>query len=75
MDSILIINRINRSHYVYERYFADKKLFYCLYDNSMKPLKPLLAKLQKRNQDIFKEYCIIHFIVSDLMDYKRNLDT
>ena len=42
--------------------------------NGLEPLKPLVVKLQKRNQDIFKGYYMIDTIVSDLMDYRRNVD-
>ena len=42
--------------------------------NGLEPLKPLVVKLQKRDQDIFKGYYMIDTIVSDLMDYRRNVD-
>ena len=53
--------------------FAHIVAFSVLF-NGLEPLKPLVVKLQKRNQDIFKGYYIIDTIVSDLMDYRRNVD-
>ena len=42
--------------------------------NGLESLKPLVVNLQKRNQDIFEGYYMIDTIVSDLMDYRRNVD-
>ena len=47
---------------------------FSVFFNGLEPLKPLVVKLQKRNQDIFKGYYMINTIVSDLMDYRRNVD-
>ena len=53
--------------------FAHIVAFSVLF-NGLEPLKPLVVKLQKRDQDIFKGYYMIDTIVSDLMDYRRNVD-
>ena len=37
------------------------------------PPKPLVVKLQKPNQEIFKGYCMIDAIVSNIMEYRRNI--
>ena len=42
--------------------------------NGLEPLKPFVVKLQKPYQNTFKGYYMIDTLVSDLMDYKRNLD-
>ena len=53
--------------------FAHIVAFSVLF-NGLELLKPLVAKLQKRNQDIFKGYYMIDTIVSDLVDYRRNVE-
>ena len=42
--------------------------------NGLEPLKPLVIKLQKRNQDIYHAYDMIDQIISDLKDAKRNIE-
>ena len=41
--------------------------------NGLEPPKPLVVKLQKPNQEILKGYCMIDAIVSNIMDYRRNI--
>ena len=40
----------------------------------LEPTKPLLTKLQKRNQDIYQAYCMINKVLSDLRDIQSNID-
>ena len=47
--------------------------FFVLF-NGLEPLKPLVVKLQKHNQDIFKGYYMTDTIVSDLIECRRNVD-
>ena len=42
--------------------------------HGLEPTKPLLTKLQKRNQDICQAYCMIDKVVSDLRDIQSNID-
>ena len=36
--------------------------------HGLEPTKPLVTKLQKRNQDIYQAYCMIDKVLSDLGD-------
>ena len=38
------------------------------------PLKPLVTKLQKRNQDIYVAYSMIDLVMSDMKLYRENID-
>ena len=42
--------------------------------NGLEPLKPLVSKLQKRNQDIYKAYHMIDSVITDLERNHKNLD-
>ena len=42
--------------------------------HGLEPTKPLLTKLQKRNQDIYQAYCMINKVLSDLRDIQSNTD-
>ena len=43
--------------------------------NGLEPLKPLVSKLQKRNQDIFDAYHMIDTVIADLEAAKKDIDT
>ena len=43
--------------------------------HSLEPTKPLVTKLQKRNQDIYQAYCMIDKVLSDLRDIQSNIYT
>ena len=49
-------------------------LAFSLVFNVLEPLKPLLSKLQKCNQDIYKAYKMIENIISELKDFRNNVD-
>ena len=42
--------------------------------NCLKPLKPLVVKLHKQNQDIYMKYSMIDLVASDLKRYRENID-
>ena len=43
--------------------------------HSLEATKPLVTKLQKRNQDIYESYCMIDVVMSDLLGIQSNIDT
>ena len=43
--------------------------------HGLEPTKPLVTKLQKRNQDIYQAYCMIDKVLSDLQGIQSNIDT
>ena len=49
-------------------------LAFSLVFNGLEPLKPLVTKLQKRNQDIYKAYQIIDNVISKLKGFRHNVD-
>ena len=40
----------------------------------LEPLKPLVTKLQERNQDIYIAYSMTDLIMSDMKPYRENID-
>ena len=42
--------------------------------NCLQPLKPLVIKLQKQNQDIYMAYSTTDLVISDLKHYRENID-
>ena len=40
----------------------------------LEPTKPLVTKLQKRNQDIYQAYCMIDKVLNGLRDIQSNTD-
>ena len=42
--------------------------------NCLQPLKQLVTKLHKLNQDIYMAYSLIDLIMSDLKRYQENID-
>ena len=42
--------------------------------HSLEPTKPLVTKLEKRNQDIYQAYCVIDKVLSDSRDIQLNTD-
>ena len=49
-------------------------LGFCLVFNWLGPLKPLVTKLQKRNQNICKAYQMIDDVISELKGFRENVD-
>ena len=43
--------------------------------HGLEPTKPLVTKLQKRNQDTYQAYCMIDKVLSNLRDIQSNIDT
>ena len=43
--------------------------------HGLEPTKPLVTKLQKRNQDIYQAYCMIDKVLSDLQGIQSNIHT
>ena len=43
--------------------------------HGLEPNKPLVTKLQKRNQGIYQAYCMIDKVLSDLQGIQSNIDT
>ena len=59
--------------------FAAKQSFehiaaFSLVFNGLEPLKPLVTKLQERNQDIYKTYQMTDNVVSELKGFGDNVD-
>lgn len=54
---------------LFERTVAFSVLFH-----GLEPLKPLAVNFQKRSHYIFMRYYMINTIVSDLMNYRGNVD-
>ena len=42
--------------------------------NCLEPLKPLVTKLQKRNQDIYMGHSVTDLVISDLKRYQENIE-
>ena len=42
--------------------------------NYLEPLKPLVTKLQKQNQDIYMAHSMTDLVISDLKRYRENID-
>ena len=60
-------------------FYVDCSLFdqivaFSVLFNGLEPLKPLVVKLQKAYKNTFKGYYMIDTNVSDLMDYRRDVD-
>ena len=58
--------------------FAATKLFehilaFCLVFNGLEPLKPLVTKMQKRNQGIYKAYQMIDNAISKLKGFRHRI--
>ena len=58
--------------------FAATKLFehilaFCLVFNGLEPLKPLVTKMQKCSQDIYKAYQMIDNAISKLKDFRHRI--
>ena len=49
-------------------------LAFSLVFDGLEPLKPLVKKLQKRNQDIYKAYQTIDSVISELKGFRGNVD-
>ena len=49
-------------------------LAFSLVFDGLEPLKPLVMKLQKRNQDIYKTYQITDTVISELKRFRDHLD-
>ena len=43
--------------------------------HGLEPTKPLVTKLQKRNQDVYQAYCMIDKVLRVLRDIQLNIDT
>ena len=52
----------------------DRLVAFAVLFNGLEPLKPLVTKLQKRNQDIYQAYHMIDQVLSDLKDVKNNIE-
>ena len=52
----------------------DHLVAFAVLFNGLEPLKPLIAKLQKRNQDIYYAYHMIDQVVSHLKATKRDIE-
>ena len=52
----------------------DRPVAFAVLFNGLEPLKPLVTKLQKRNQDIYHAYHMIDQVISDLNDTKRDIE-
>ena len=52
----------------------DRLVALAVLHNGLEPLKPLVAKLQKRNQDIYEGYHMIDQVINDLRETKGNMD-
>ena len=59
---------------VCRRYRCDRLVAFTVLYNGLEPLKPLLTKLQKRNQDIYQGYQMIDQVINDLRETKDNMD-
>ena len=57
------------AHRSFENILAFSAVF-----NSLEPLKPLVKKPQKRNQDIYMAYRMIDLVMSYLKCYLENID-
>ena len=52
----------------------DRLVAFAVLCNKLEPLKPLVKKLQKRNQDIYQVYQMINQEINDLRETKDNMD-
>ena len=52
----------------------DRLVVFAVLYNGLEHLKPLVTKLQKRNQDIYQAYQMIDQVINDLSKTKDNLD-
>ena len=52
----------------------DRLVAFAVLFNGLEPLKPLVTKLQKRNQDIYHTYHMTDQVISDLKDTKRDIE-
>ena len=52
----------------------DRLFAFAVFYNGLEALKPLVTKLQKRNQDIFQVYQVIDQIINDLRETKDNME-
>ena len=52
----------------------DRLVAFDVLFNGLEPLKPLVAKLQKRNLDIYHAYYMINKVIRDLKDIKRDIE-
>ena len=59
--------------FVVSRSFENILVFSAVF-NSLEPLKPLVTKSQKRNQNIFIAYRMIDLVISYLKRYLENID-
>ena len=52
----------------------ELNLAFSLVFNGLEPLKPLVTKLQKRNQDNYKAYQMIDNVISELKGFIDTVD-
>ena len=52
----------------------DRLVAFAILYNGLEPLKPLVTKLQKRDQDIYHAYNMTDQVIRDLKDTKRNIE-
>ena len=52
----------------------DRLVAFAVLYNGLEPLKLLVTKLQKRNQDIYQAYQMISQVINDLRETKDNMD-
>ena len=52
----------------------DRLVAFAVWYNGSEPQKPLLTKIQKRNQDIYQVYQMINQVINDLRETKDNMD-
>ena len=52
----------------------DRLVAFAVLFNELEPLKPLVTKLQKRNQGIYQAYHMIDHVLSDLKHVKNNIE-
>ena len=52
----------------------DRLVAFAISYNGLEPLKPLVTKLQKRDQDIYHAYNMTDQVIRDLKDTKRNIE-
>ena len=46
----------------------DRNIAFSVMFHGLEPTKPLITRLQKRNQGIYQAYCIIDKVLNDLWD-------
>ena len=52
----------------------DRLVTFAVLYNGLEPLKPLVTKLQKCNQDIYQAYQMIYQVINDLRETKDDMD-